>query len=93
MLRIIIGALCSITLMSANAETPYIEGEHYERVTPEVATHTNGKIEVLEIFWYGCHHCFAFEPYLKKWKPALPVIRYLCDPVEICLSNSAFLHL
>ncbi len=72
MLRIMIGALCSILLMSANAESPYIEGEHYERITPEVATLTNGKTEVVEIFWYGCHHCFDFEPHLEKWKPALP---------------------
>ena len=28
---------------------------------------TGDRIEVLEIFWYGCPHCYALEPYLKKW--------------------------
>ena len=25
-------------------------------------------VEVLEFFWYGCPHCYSFEPYLNKWK-------------------------
>ena len=24
-------------------------------------------MEVLELFWYGCPHCYHFEPYLKQW--------------------------
>ncbi|MEY4563857.1 MAG: hypothetical protein RLZZ618_3134 [Pseudomonadota bacterium] len=31
-----------------------------------------GKIEVLEFFWYGCPHCFAFEPTLDAWQKKLP---------------------
>ena len=27
---------------------------------------------MVEVFWYGCHHCFDFEPHLKKWILALP---------------------
>ena len=26
-----------------------------------------GKIKVDEIFWYGCPHCYAFEPTFVKW--------------------------
>ena len=29
--------------------------------------HTGDKIEVLELFWYRCPHCYALEPYLNKW--------------------------
>ena len=25
------------------------------------------KIEVIEFFWYGCPHCFHFEPDLNRW--------------------------
>ena len=25
------------------------------------------KIEVIEFFWYGCPHCFQFEPHIKEW--------------------------
>ncbi len=27
-----------------------------------------GDVEVTEIFWYGCGHCFALEPYLESWE-------------------------
>ena len=32
----------------------------------------NGKIEVLEFFWYSCPHCNAFEPAFAKWAKAAP---------------------
>lgn len=32
----------------------------------------NGKIEVLEFFWYSCPHCNAFEPALAQWAKAAP---------------------
>ena len=31
-----------------------------------------GKIEVVEFFWYGCPHCFAFEPLVETWAKQLP---------------------
>ena len=50
------------------------EGPHYEKIRPAVNTTASGnEIEVVEMFWYGCPHCFQFEPHLQKWlkkKPA-----------------------
>jgi len=50
------------------------EGVQFERIQPPVPTSTSGKtVEVVEMFWYGCPHCFQFEPKLHKWlkkKPA-----------------------
>ena len=50
------------------------EGIDYQLVVPPQPTRApDDKIEVLELFWYGCPHCYAFEPYLQKWlahKPA-----------------------
>jgi thiol:disulfide interchange protein DsbA len=31
-----------------------------------------GKIEVVEMFWYNCPHCNAFEPMLEAWVKKLP---------------------
>lgn len=45
----------------------------YQEIIPAQPTHSGNKIEVVEIFWYGCPHCYALEPYLQKWladKPA-----------------------
>ena len=30
------------------------------------------KVYVVEIFWYGCPHCYAFEPYIRKWLDSKP---------------------
>jgi thiol:disulfide interchange protein DsbA len=35
-----------------------------------------GKVEVAEFFWYGCIHCFNFEPALEAWVPKLPPDAY-----------------
>ena len=47
-------------------------GHNYEMVTPEQPTKSGDKIEVLEIFWYGCPHCYDFEPALDEWLQAKP---------------------
>jgi protein dithiol oxidoreductase (disulfide-forming) len=49
------------------------ESQGYESISPAQPTANPGKIEVLEFFWYGCPHCYSFEPSLKAWlknKPA-----------------------
>jgi thiol:disulfide interchange protein DsbA len=50
----------------------YVEGTHYQRIDPPVRTADPSKIEVTEVFWYGCPHCYAFEPLLKAWVDKLP---------------------
>jgi thiol:disulfide interchange protein DsbA len=50
----------------------YKAGESYTKLAKSVITQTGDKIEVLEFFWYGCPHCFSFEPTIKKWKSKLP---------------------
>jgi len=32
-----------------------------------LATQNPDKVEVLEFFWFGCPHCFAFEPSINSW--------------------------
>ncbi|MDH5376736.1 MAG: thiol:disulfide interchange protein DsbA/DsbL [Gammaproteobacteria bacterium] len=51
----------------------YEEGVHYTLITPAQPTETGNKVEVREVFWYGCPHCFRFEPTINRWlknKPA-----------------------
>ena len=49
----------------------YTEGVNYKKIAPQ-ATDTGSRIEVLEFFWYGCPHCYSFEPYIKEWKKTKP---------------------
>jgi thiol:disulfide interchange protein DsbA len=57
----------------------YVAGIEYQQVNPPQPTDVpDGKIEVVELFWYGCPHCYHLEPYLNKWlenKPANVVFR------------------
>ena len=47
-------------------------GHEYKLLSPPQPTHSGKKIEVLEFFWYGCPHCFHFEPIISKWKKSAP---------------------
>ncbi|MDO9105678.1 MAG: thiol:disulfide interchange protein DsbA/DsbL [Methylovulum sp.] len=44
----------------------------YETLTPAQPTQHADKIEVIEFFWYGCPHCYSFEPSLTKWLKTMP---------------------
>lgn len=57
-------------LMMLNSQAYAADG--YKLVNPSVATQTGDKIEVLEIFWYACPHCYDFEPYVKEWHAKIP---------------------
>lgn len=48
-----------------------IEGK-YSDIKPPQPTQTGDKIEVLEVFWYGCPHCYSFEPHVEAWLKELP---------------------
>lgn len=69
-------ALLLIIPLLACAQTAppaFQEGVHYQLVSPPQPTDSGDKIEVLELFWYGCPHCFHLEPVVAEWlkhKPA-----------------------
>ncbi len=45
------------------------EGTHYKKVVPAQPTNVApGKVEVVEVFWYGCAHCFQLDPAIESWK-------------------------
>lgn len=65
------GALASgLPLAVAQGGTP-VAGKDYTVINPPVATPANGKIEVVEFFWYGCPHCNVFEPMIDAWAKKL----------------------
>lgn len=60
-------ALMFSVLLSNMAIAAIDEGIEYKRISPAQPTITKNKVEVVELFWYGCPHCFRFEPDLKEW--------------------------
>ena len=55
-------------------ETPeFKEGVHYFKISPEIQTNaTSGKVEVVEMMWLGCGHCYTLEPTLLEYKKNHP---------------------
>ena len=50
----------------------YVAGRHYEILDSPSVTRDPSKVEVVEVFWFGCNHCFALESYILPWKKTLP---------------------
>jgi thiol:disulfide interchange protein DsbA len=44
----------------------------YTELKPPLPVDSDGRIQVLEFFWYGCIHCYNLEPTVEKWEKALP---------------------
>jgi thiol:disulfide interchange protein DsbA len=37
----------------------------YDLVNPAQPTDTPGKVEIVDVFWYGCPHCYSFLPSME----------------------------
>ena len=64
-------ASCSAQTDEVADASAYKQGKDYRLLPRSVKTADPGKIEVVEIFWYGCIHCFRLEPEIEKWLPTL----------------------
>ncbi len=59
-------------LLSSLLFMPFVQAENgpgqgYEVISPAQPTQDPDKIEIIEFFWYGCPHCYRFEPVLNEW--------------------------
>jgi thiol:disulfide interchange protein DsbA len=51
----------------------WVAGVHYRPLVPAQPTDAPpGKVEVVEVFWYGCPHCYALDPYIESWRKTKP---------------------
>ena len=57
-----------MALFSASA----ISAERYKLLSTTQPTSTPGKVEVVELFWYGCPHCYHLEPVVQEWLKTKP---------------------
>jgi protein dithiol oxidoreductase (disulfide-forming) len=59
-------------------------GVNYDPLVPAQPTSVApGKVEVLEIFWLACAHCYTLEPYLQGWLRTKPAyIEFVRVPVN-----------
>mgnify|MGYP000152073884 FL=1 len=67
----IVTTLSLFLLILISGQT-YADGDGYMTITPAQPTQSEDKIEVVEVFWYACPHCFDFEPHISKWLETKP---------------------
>ncbi|MDG2375560.1 MAG: thiol:disulfide interchange protein DsbA/DsbL [Woeseiaceae bacterium] len=67
---------------AATRDWKYEEGRHFARMVPAQPTVGGAdKIEVAEVFWYGCNHCYTFEEFINRWKEDIPAnVRFVRIP-------------
>jgi thiol:disulfide interchange protein DsbA len=77
-------ALERLAALPANQQLPdgrWKLGTNYKPLVPPQPTSVPaGKVEVVEVFWYGCPHCDVLEPYITSWMKSKPA--YI-EPVRV----------
>jgi protein dithiol oxidoreductase (disulfide-forming) len=58
-------------------------GVNYDAIVPAQPTSAPpGKVEVMEVFWLGCPHCYDLEPYIQKYRMQKPsYVQFVRVPV------------
>jgi thiol:disulfide interchange protein DsbA len=63
-------AFTAVLMMTAalSYAEQYVAGQHYKVLANTTLPRDPAKIEVVEVFWYGCGHCNHFEPTVRAWE-------------------------
>lgn len=72
MMKLFSALILSLLIPLTAAATEYSDGNGYTTIKTPVRTSDPTKVEVTEIFWYGCPHCYKLEPITQAWKKDLP---------------------
>jgi thiol:disulfide interchange protein DsbA len=67
----LISALMLLVSFNVLAADPQV-GREFDKTAQALATDNPSKIEVVELFWYGCIHCYQMDPILSAWAKKLP---------------------
>jgi len=59
-------------VLAACAADNFTEGKEYTKLSRAQPTSSGDKIEVVELFWYGCPHCYHLEPFIEDWLKSKP---------------------
>jgi|JI10StandDraft_1071094.scaffolds.fasta_scaffold335125_2 thiol:disulfide interchange protein DsbA len=69
---------------SAQAQASRFQlGVNYKPLVPAQPTSVSpGQVEAVEVFWYGCPHCFALDPAVESWRKSgkAPYVQFVRVP-------------
>jgi thiol:disulfide interchange protein DsbA len=91
-------ALERIAALPAAGQLPstrWVAGTNYQVLSPAQPTDVPaGKVEVIEMFWYACPHCYALDPTIESWRRDKPAyIEFRRVPVMWNEEHRAHAHL
>jgi thiol:disulfide interchange protein DsbA len=64
--------MLALLALSTSVQGSIIAGHDYVVLNTPQRQESNGKIEVVEFFSWGCPHCYEFHPMLSRWIATLP---------------------
>ena len=70
LIRTLLVSAAMLVAFSAQA-IDYKEGQHYTTLANPTMARDASKVEVVEVFWYGCGHCNKFEPTVQAWTKSI----------------------
>jgi thiol:disulfide interchange protein DsbA len=87
-----------LAAMPADQQLPggrWKAGTNYVPVVPAQPTNVGpDKVEVMEVFWYACPHCFDLEPFIQSWLKKKPAnVEFIRVPVMWGPVHRAHAHL
>lgn len=72
-----------LALAAGTASAATVGDTQYKLLKPAQPTEVApGKVEVVEVFWYACPHCYAVQPKVEAWiKKGMPAnVQYVWVP-------------
>jgi thiol:disulfide interchange protein DsbA len=91
-------ALEHLAALPADQQLPggrWKAGTNYVPIVPAQPTSVGpDKVEVMEVFWYACPHCFDLEPYIQSWLKKKPAnVEFVRVPIMWGPVHRAHAHL
>lgn len=65
-------ALASTAILGGLPAVAQAQAVGYQQLDTLIPTRDPSRIEILEFFWFGCPHCYRFEPTINRWKENIP---------------------
>jgi len=56
-----------LLVISVSAASEFRLGRDYGSLSNPLPVKQDGVVDVVEVFWYGCGHCFNLAPVVSKW--------------------------
>lgn len=71
-LSLLVVAIATVAVLGLASASSAMAAQGYEMVTPAQPTTSKDQVEVVELFWYGCPHCYKLEPFVERWLKRKP---------------------